>query len=259
MNAQCKHCTLQSPLPHHLQPAPLSSLTRRGTRPLQRQPPPVEPALANFPTNRQADKLASRQVGNPRTPARARLHPVFAPPAAPHRPPPAEPRTLSSLTRRVNQKPTTSSSSCLHPPPHHAPAALARQQQTTNPQEPGGGAAPPPPIAAKPSTLQHRRPLQRQPPPAEPAPPTRAGCFFSPYPRNRRTMPPPRSPPDLTPPLAHLYPAAPLLRPALTVLPGGKPKTHPPAEPVPAAPAPPASANVHTSSHPTAPGESPRA
>ena len=185
MNAQCKHCTLQSPLPHHLQPAPLSSLTRRGTRPLQRQPPPAEPALANFPTNRQADKLASRQVGNPRTPARARLHPVFAPPAAPHRPPPAEPRTLSSLTRRVNQKPTTSSSSCLHPPPHHAPAALARQQQSTNHQEPGGGAAPPPPIAAKPSTLQHRRPLQRPPrnphpvfsyPPGKPCPCTHSTC-----------------------------------------------------------------------------------
>lgn len=94
-------------------------------------------------------------------------------------------------------------------------------------------------------------------PPAEPTPPTRAGCLFSPYPRNRRTMPRLRSPPDLTPPLAHLYPAAPLLRPALTALPGGKSKTHPPAEPVPAAPAPPASANVHTSSHPTAPGESP--
>lgn len=175
-------------------------------------PAPAEPALANFPTNRQADKLAS-------TPCNAAKRPTLAYPAG----------KPSACCARLHPAPALAVSFSPYP---------GVNQETTY-------------------CTRGTRPPQRQPPPAEPAPPTRAGCLFSPYPRNRRTMPPLRSPPDLTPPLAHLYPAAPLLRPALTALPGGKPKTHPPAEPVPAAPAPPASANVHTSSHPTAPGESP--
>ena len=183
--ALCNHPshTTYSPPPCLLLPAAEPARSNANRHP--RNPRSPTSQQIDKPTSWQADKLASRQVGNPRTPARARLHPVFAPPAAPHRPPPAEPRTLSSLTRRVNQKPTTSSSSCLHPPPHHAPAALARQQQSTNHQEPGGGAAPPPPIAAKPSTLQHRRPLQRPPrnphpvfsyPPGKPCPCTHSTC-----------------------------------------------------------------------------------
>ena len=99
-----------------------------------RNPPAPTPTATRGTRARQLpNKSTSRQVGNPRTPARARLHPVFAPPAAPHRPPPAAPRTLSSLTRRVNQQPPPSSSSCLHPPPHHAPAAPCPRLSRLNP------------------------------------------------------------------------------------------------------------------------------
>ena len=66
MNAQCNHCTLQSPIPHHPRPA-------------------------NFPTSRQVEKPTSWQVGKHR---HLPLH---------HQPVPAAP--LFSLTPPVNHRP----------------------------------------------------------------------------------------------------------------------------------------------------------
>lgn len=115
MNAQCNHCTLQSPIPHHPRPA-------------------------NFPTSRQVEKPTSWQVGKHRhlplhhqpVPAAFLLHP--ADPAAlacsriAAKPPTLLPAALLFLLRpachpypRVNRPPATLAHLlCARTPPNHS-------------------------------------------------------------------------------------------------------------------------------------------
>ena len=198
MNAQCKHCTLQSP--HPAPPTarpPLSSLTRRGT------PHPRNPR-------------------NPTPDAYPHHHTLCSPPDLT---PTRGTRTLSSLTRRVNHAPAPT------------PPASANAHTSSHPTAPGESpriaAKRPNPIPlscppGKPKThlllfllpAPPAAPCPRCPAPAEPAltPPLLPPPPHHPapeHPRLSRLTPPHRlrSPPD---------PHALSFRPSF-LLPPGKP------------------------------------
>ena len=220
-------CTLQTPpcarlhpllssAPPALEPPRVTFTVHHTLRP--RNPPP-----ANFPTNRQADKLVT--LAPPPCIRCARLHPVFAPPRSHLFPPypgvnqknhpPAEPRpttsrppsTTSTGTHRV----TFTVHHTLHPRSptypgvnHHTCTYLLISAITTR-----SSRTPPPPNAAKrPNPIPPSYPgvnqkltHPRNPPPAEPA--------LANFPTNRQadklaSTPPvtrPNAPPSLTPPV----------------------------------------------------------
>lgn len=155
MNAQCNHCTLQSPIPHHPRPA-------------------------NFPTSRQVEKPTSWQVGKHRhlplhhqpVPAAFLLHP-------------ADPAALA-CSRNAAKPPTLLPAALLfllrpacHPYPrvNRPPATLAHPLPLSPPE---------PRIAAKPPTSCALAPRRTTAPTPAPRPP----CIRSRHPPARtRTTP----------------------------------------------------------------------
>ena len=157
--------------------------------------------LSDFPTSRKVEKPTNRKVGKlaPTTGRGSTTPPNAAKTSHPH------------LPRRANRPPAPSSSS-LHPPC----IRCARPQPHPHPHPAN---SPSLQLPDKSKSRQVGKLASWQTLPPSPAPPTRAGCpSFLSYPAGK--------PMPARPALAHLYPAALLLRPALA-LPGGKPKTHP--------------------------------
>jgi len=208
--ALCDDCIMQSLqtaitlAPHH--PPRVSWL---ATPPTGTPSTPTTPARSHFFS-------LTRRV-NPHPPPRpAPCIPAALAPAASSSPYPAgRPNAAKTshphLPRRANRPPAPSSSS-LHPPC----IRCARPQPQPHPHPAN---SPSLQLPDKSKSRQVGKLASWQTLPPSPAPPTRAGCpSFLSYPAGK--------PMPARPALAHLYPAALLLRPALA-LPGGKPKTHP--------------------------------